>query len=101
MGSPSMTLSRDGSSSAPGSESSLARLHAALSRVTHDINNPLAIISGNAQFLGELARGGAVEAEVAQAALDIEEASERLAALLRGLSALKEEVAAVARASGK
>lgn len=91
---------------APGGESPspsdpddpLVRLCRALARLTHDINNPLAIISGNAQLLGELARGGAAQEEVARAALDIEEAAERLALLLRGLSALREEVSPEAHA---
>lgn len=61
-----------------------------LSAVTHDINNPLAIISGNAQLLLELSRLLDLDPDVAKPIQDIEEASRRLAAMVGRLSALRE-----------
>lgn len=82
-------LNRDGGASdrpAAGKEA----LQRALSEMTHDINNPLAIISGNAQLLLELARMLDLEPDVAKPIQDIEEASHRLAETVRRLNALKE-----------
>lgn len=67
-----------------------AALQQALSEMTHDINNPLAIISGNAQLLLELARMLDLDPDVAKPIQDIEEASHRLAETVRRLNALKE-----------
>lgn len=65
-------------------------LKVALNRVTHDINNPLAIISGNAQLLLELARALELDPDVAKPIQDIEEASQRLASMVERLNALNE-----------
>lgn len=65
-------------------------LQVALNRVTHDINNPLAIISGNAQLLLELARALDLDPDVAKPIQDIEEASQRLASMVERLNALNE-----------
>lgn len=65
-------------------------LQQALSEMTHDINNPLAIISGNAQLLLELARMLDLDPDVAKPIQDIEEASHRLAETLRRLDTFKE-----------
>ncbi len=67
-----------------------AAFQQALSEMTHDINNPLAIISGNAQLLLELARMLDLDPDVAKPIQDIEEASHRLADTVRRLNALKE-----------
>lgn len=61
-----------------------------LSEVAHDINNPLAIISGNAQLLLELSRLLDLDPDVARPIQDIEEASRRLASMIGRLSALGE-----------
>lgn len=58
--------------------------------VKHEINNPLAIISGNAQLLTELARG--MDDEITKPIRDIEEASHRIAQSLNKLSNLKEVI---------
>jgi len=63
-----------------------------LSRVVHDVNNPLAIISGNAQLLVELARMMDLDPELAKPISDIEEASRQLAERVELLAQLKEEV---------
>lgn len=67
-----------------------ADLHVALTRVTHDINNPLAIISGNAQLLMELSRALNLDPDVAKPIQDIEEASHRLANMVEQLNALND-----------
>ncbi|MFQ5570964.1 MAG: response regulator [Rhodothermales bacterium] len=58
--------------------------------IKHEINNPLAIISGNAQLLIELARVKDLDEEVTKPISDIEEASLRIAQSLEKLSNLKE-----------
>ncbi len=73
-----------------------ADLRVALTRVTHDINNPLAVISGNAQLLLELARALDLDPDVAKPIQDIEEASQRLASMVERLNALN----AAARTDG-
>lgn len=65
-------------------------LRGALSRVTHDINNPLSIISGNAQLLLELSRALDLDPDVAKPIRDIEEASQRLARMIERLNALND-----------
>lgn len=65
-------------------------LQGALRRVTHDINNPLSIISGNAQLLLELSRVLDLDPDVAKPIRDIEEASQRLANMVERLNALND-----------
>lgn len=60
-----------------------------VSEVTHDINNPLAIISGNAQLLLELAQMMDLDPDVAKPIGDIEEASRQLAQMVRRLDQVK------------
>ena len=67
-------------------------LRATVSKVTHDINNPLAIISGNAQLLIELGRYMDLDDEIIKPIKDIEEASSRIAASLHKLADLKDMV---------
>lgn len=71
----------------PGSD-----FQGALRRVTHDINNPLSIISGNAQLLLELSRVLDLDPDVAKPIRDIEEASQRLADMVERLNALNDEM---------
>jgi signal transduction histidine kinase len=74
----------------------LNQVRIALSRVVHDVNNPLAVISGNAQLLLELVRIMELDAELAKPISDIEEASRELAERLAQLSRLREDVRVVA-----
>lgn len=67
-----------------------ADLQGALRRVTHDINNPLSIISGNAQLLLELSQALELDPDVAKPIRDIEEASQRLAHMIERLNALND-----------
>lgn len=81
---------RSGTTPDAETEQAAPDLHHTLSEVTHDINNPLAIISGNAQLLLELSRLLNLDPDVARPIQDIEEASRRLAAIIGRLSALGE-----------
>lgn len=73
-----------------GSGLSRADLRGALRRVTHDINNPLSIISGNAQLLLELARGLDLDGDLVKPIRDIEEASQQLATMVDRLNRLND-----------
>ena len=68
----------------------LQAIRARVSTVYHDVNNPLAIISGNAQLLGELARVMEIDDAIVQPIRDIEEASTRLSDLLQHLVVIRE-----------
>lgn len=73
-------------------EDAIRALRRMLSRIYHDTNNPLSIVSGNAQFFLELAKTIDVDDELLQPVKDIEEASERVAAGLRRLNVLRDEI---------
>jgi len=77
----------------------LQQVRVALARVVHDVNNPLAVISGNAQLLLELVRMLELDAELAKPIADIEEASRELAERLAQLSRLREDVRVVSSAA--
>lgn len=70
----------------------LRTIHTTVATVKHEINNPLSIISGNAQLLVELARALDLGDDIAQPARDIEEASQRIAASLEKLGDLKQSI---------
>lgn len=71
-------------------EALLRALRTRVSTVYHEINNPLAIISGNAQLLLELARVMDLEPSLVQPIEDIEQASQRLSDLLQHLAAIRD-----------
>jgi len=71
----------------------LHEIRVTLSRVYHDTNNPLAIISGNAQFLLELSRVTDMDEDLRQPIQDIDEASTRVAESLKDLASLREQIA--------
>jgi nitrogen-specific signal transduction histidine kinase len=64
----------------------------AVSSVYHDLNNPLSIIAGNAQFLLELSREEDVNEQFVSSVQDINEAAERMSNSLNRLTRLKEEL---------
>ncbi|MEM6644847.1 MAG: histidine kinase dimerization/phospho-acceptor domain-containing protein [Bacteroidota bacterium] len=68
----------------------LAEIRAKASKVHHDVNNPLAIISGNAQLFLELASILGADEDLVQPVRDIEAASVRMADLLHGLMDIKQ-----------
>jgi signal transduction histidine kinase len=63
-----------------------------VSSVYHDLNNPLSIISGNAQFLLELGREDDLDEQFLSSAQDIKEAAQRMSESLRRLTRLKEQL---------
>jgi K+-sensing histidine kinase KdpD len=67
-------------------------LHEAVSSVHHDLNNPLSIITGNAQFLLELSREKNLDEQFASSAQDIQEASQRMSESLQRLARLKDHL---------
>lgn len=73
---------------------SLQEIRRTISRVNHDLNNPLSIISGNAQLLAELARMLDLDSDLAQPIEDIEAASSRVGEILRHLVDLRDQIAA-------
>ena len=68
-------------------------LRTTVANVKHEINNPLAIISGNAQLLLELSRIMELDEDLVKPIRDIEEASLRITASLDKLNSIKELVA--------
>lgn len=79
---------------APDPSALLTDVRYALARVVHDVNNPLTIIAGNAQLLGELSRMMELDPDLAKPISDIEEASQQLAERMAQLAELKESVLA-------
>lgn len=71
---------------------SLDDVRETVSSVYHDLNNPLSIISGNAQFLLELTREADVDEQFVSSVRDIKEATERMSDSLNRLTRLKEEL---------
>ncbi len=63
-----------------------------VANVKHEINNPLAIISGNAQLLLELARLMDLDEELVKPIRDIEEASQRIGQSLEKLNSINDLV---------
>jgi nitrogen-specific signal transduction histidine kinase len=76
----------------PETAALLADIRLGLARVVHDVNNPLSIISGNAQLLCELARMMELDPDLAKPIADIEEASRMLAERIAVLALLKEQL---------
>lgn len=71
----------------------LESLRTTVASVKHEINNPLAIVSGNAQLLLELTSLMDLDEELVKPIRDIEEASSRIAESLNKLSNIKELIA--------
>lgn len=72
---------------------SLDDMHETVSTVYHDLNNPLSIISGNAQFLIEISREEEeLDEQFVSSARDIKEAAQRMAESLHKLTRLKEQL---------
>jgi len=71
---------------------SLDDAHETVSSVYHDLNNPLSIISGNAQFLLEIGKEEELDEQFISSARDIREAAQRMADSLSRLTQLKEEL---------
>ncbi len=63
-----------------------------LAKIHHELNNPLAIISGNVQLLLEMVRIMGLENDLIEPLEDIEKASQDLTRLLYKLIVLKENI---------
>jgi signal transduction histidine kinase len=74
------------------SPEALDDVHDTVSTVYHDLNNPLSIISGNAQFLLEISREEELDEQFVSSAQDIKEAAQRMADSLHQLTRLKEQI---------
>lgn len=67
-------------------------IHEVVSSVYHDLNNPLSIISGNAQFLLELSQEEGLGEQFESSAQDIQEATQQMSESLQRLTRLKEQL---------
>ncbi|MFB6277870.1 MAG: histidine kinase dimerization/phospho-acceptor domain-containing protein [Salinibacter sp.] len=67
-------------------------LHEVISSVYHDLNNPLSIIAGNAQFLVELSQEEELDEQFLSSAQDIQEAAQQMSESLQRLTRLKERL---------
>lgn len=63
-----------------------------LVEMRHDLNNPLAIISGNVQFLLEIAQAKDYEEQVIEPLRDIEQASQQITNSLDELEKMKDDL---------
>lgn len=75
-----------------GYHASLSEVQNALSEMCHDINNPLAIISGNVQYLLEVAQAAGYGEHVFEPLEDIREASQQITNSLSELDELTERL---------
>lgn len=75
-------------------QETLRAIRATVSHVYHEINNPLSIISGNAQLLLELGQAMSLEEDLMNPVKDIEEASRRVNELLREFAKIRAMVGA-------
>lgn len=71
-------------------ESRVEDAREAISSVYHDLNNPLSIISGNAQFLLELSKDEDIDDQFVSSVQDIKEAAQQMSASMERLNRLKE-----------
>lgn len=71
---------------------SMEEVQETVSSVHHDLNNPLSIISGNAQFLLEIGKEEELDDQFLSSARDIKEAAQRMADSLHQLTRLKKEL---------
>ncbi len=78
--------------SEPESTDSLEDAHETVSSIYHDLNNPLSIISGNAQFLLEISREEEMDEQFVSSVRDINEAAQRMTDSLRRLTRLRDEL---------
>lgn len=79
--------------SADAATAMLRELRAEAGAVAHAINNPLTVITGNAQFILEVARMEKTDVTILGPIEDINAAVQQLTDALRGLAALRERIA--------
>ena len=81
--------------SAEAATAMLEELRAEAGAVAHAINNPLTVITGNAQFLIEVARAEQTDSPIVGPIEDINAATQQLSDAVARLSALRERIASV------
>ena len=88
--------SGDGAADAapPAREEVLRPVRDAMAHVVHEINNPLAVISGNAQLARELLAVVPDDESIPEALRDIEAAAQEIAALMSAVTAVRRQVEA-------
>jgi signal transduction histidine kinase len=74
---------------ADDARAALVEVRDRLAHLAHDLNNPMAVIAGNAQLAREMARATGADPEVLAALDGVEAGAEALSALLADLSALR------------
>lgn len=72
----------------------LAELDREIGNLVHAINNPMTVITGNAQLLLEIASAGELDPMVEGAVTDIEAAAQSLSELLDKLGRFRKELEA-------
>jgi signal transduction histidine kinase len=80
---------------ADGAEGLLEDVRLALGRAIHDVNNPMTVITGNAQYALELARGLDLDPSLVRSLEDIEEAGQRLESSMAALSVLRQRLVGI------
>jgi signal transduction histidine kinase len=70
----------------------LDEVRIALGRAVHDANNPLTVITGNAQYALEMARTLDLDASLMRSLEDIDEAGRRMEAAMATLAALRQRL---------
>lgn len=78
---------------APELAARLRRLSDEVGRLYHDVNNPLAVISGNAQLLLDIGAAEGLGPDLMDSIADIETAAQRLADVMQRVRALRDDVA--------
>ena len=78
----------------------LEHVHRSLSSIKHDINNPVSVISGNAQLLMELARVDQLD-DYMESLQDIEEAAAQITDLLGRVDTLRARLESQGVAGGQ
>ncbi|WP_022835428.1 histidine kinase dimerization/phospho-acceptor domain-containing protein [Salisaeta longa] len=74
------------------SENEEVNIEEQLATVYHDLNNPLSIISGNAQFLLELCREADLDEQFVRSVEDIQEAADRMGTSLQRLMQIRKDL---------
>ncbi|MFN3597009.1 MAG: hypothetical protein ACK41D_07035 [Rubricoccaceae bacterium] len=76
----------------PAAAALLDEVRGEMARVAHALNNPLAVIHGNAQYVLELARALDLDEAMVAPVRDIEEAGGRLSELFGEITALRQRI---------
>jgi signal transduction histidine kinase len=85
----------------PGStDALLGSLRDDMAHVVHALNNPLAVISGNAQLGAEIARSLAADASIVEAFVEIEAAAQQLGGLFADVTRLRLRIEDALREGG-